>query len=870
MLRPAWSRTVHPARLLLMVTAALLTAFLLPRTAGAEPGIEILQAGWDGAIVQGTWTPVRLKVTGTDRDVRALVEVIPQMEFRTSPLGSATRYPLGSYGQMVSLPAAVTREVTIWYPADQEPATVRLSVDNRVLAEQTLSVKMARPGWPLIAVTADSPGVVRSLRSIELSYQGLPLPLAVSPLEMATIPEDADRLRGISALVVQGNAASQATASQRNAVLSWLRGGGHLLLVGGANAADVARILPEGALPLTFAGSAPVTSTEPLRTWLGRPPNLPPSAPAARFQYSGGELLAGTPAAPLVWRMQVGGGTATILAFDPTLEPLASWEGLPGLLRQTLDVALPNGAEQPGARPPGGFPDPSLRLQDATMLLPSDAHPDWALIGVLLAGFALVVGPGVYVLLRRVQRRGLVWIAVPVAALVFASAIYTWGVESRGRDLIVNAAAYLELGATPEEPARQSVAAAFYGPTYERLSVEVPAEGSVRALGQGQMGPYPLAQQDDGSPSDPPFRVIDGTGRRVDFLSGQYSQRAVMFEREIENAPRGTADITLQQGLLAGTLRNDSAYRLENAAVVIGTSVAKLGTLAPGQSVPVRLEPEANSAAMMFKGQPISQYLFGEQVTDTSGRGGPPPGYYQVPNDAETQRRAQMLDNMLISEMQNYVPGPPSLPLTFVAYTRDLPVVRDLLPEEHPTYELTLLRQPLVLRLDPGPFVMPSGLLPGRLTESSTAFGLGGGGNGTLQWIELRSGSATYGFKPALNNSARIDTLVLRTEQIGATTPLSSGPGQPPGVPVPVPPNLPQPGGPPNFAQGPAEAGVFSVFDWQLSAWASLPAGSEHRLPGDRFAGPGGEVRVRVQSSEIVRFVVPALTLEGRVEAGAR
>ena len=504
------------------------------------------------------------------------------------------------------------------------------------------------------------------------------------------------------------------------------------------------------------------------------------------------------------------------------------------------------------------------------MLLPRDAHPDWALIGVLLAGFALVVGPGVYLLLRRVEQRGLVWVAVPVAALAFSTGIYIWGVETRGRDLIVNAASYVELGATADEPAHQSVAAAFYGPTYERLSIRVPSEGSVRASSQSQMGPY--GQSQENISSDPPFRVIDAGERRVEFYAGQYSQRTVMFERTLENAPRVTADLTLDQGLIVGTLRNDSPYRLENAAVVNGTSVSKLGTLAPGQSVPVRWEPDSNLASA-FKGQPLSQFLFGEDVSDSSNFRGAPPGYLQIPNNPEIQRRAQMLDNMLMSEMQSYTPSPAALPLSFVAYTQDLPVMRDLLTEEHPAYELTLLRQPLQLRLDPGPFVMPAGLLPGVLTESSSAFGLGGGGNGTITWLELRSGTATYSFKPVLQSTAHIDTVVLSTEQIGSTTPLTSGPGGVP-VPAPVPPPFAQPpnspGGPLSFAQQPAEAGVFSAYDWLASTWTPLPAGSVHRLPGSQFAGPNGEVRVRIQSSDVVRFIVPGLTLEGRVDGSAR
>src|SRR5690606_11864650 len=59
-----------------------------PRSAAAEPAIEVLEAGWDGAAVYGTWTPVRLRVTGGDQDARALVEVVVEAQYQSGPQGN--------------------------------------------------------------------------------------------------------------------------------------------------------------------------------------------------------------------------------------------------------------------------------------------------------------------------------------------------------------------------------------------------------------------------------------------------------------------------------------------------------------------------------------------------------------------------------------------------------------------------------------------------------------------------------------------------------------------------------------------------------------------------------------------------------------
>jgi hypothetical protein len=202
-----------------------------------------------------------------------------------------------------------------------------------------------------------------------------------------------------------------------------------------------------------------------------------------------------------------------------------------------------------------------------------------------------------------------------------------------------------------------------------------------------------------------------------------------------------------------------------------------------------------------------------------------------------------------------------SMPLTFLAFTGAPTVDGDLLPGGHPHYQLSLLRQGLELSLKPGPFVMPPGLLPPVMLESSSAFGLSGGGNGNLFWLELRGGSLSYGFRPALPEGARAQALVLTTEQVKE----GSAVGSPP----------PPPGAPPGFigpnaAAGPVDAGVFSIYNWQNAAWDQLPAGSSQRIEGAAYSGPLGEVRVRVTagSADVVRVLSPSLTIEGVVDGG--
>jgi hypothetical protein len=841
----------------LTLLAGLLLVLVRPAPVHAEPTIEVVEAGWDEAGVAGTWTPVRVKLTGDDRDRRVLVEVIAQNRFQTGP-NTFTGYTAGSYGQFVALAAGSARDVTLWFPSQGEPGgRVRMSVDDEVLAESDLSLPMVRPGFPLIGVLAEAAGVARTLRGIELSYQGLPLPLAVTELSPEDIAADPARLQALSAIVVQGNAATQLTDAQREAVLQIVRRGSDLLLAGG----QAARVLPAGTLPVTYSGVATAPVSPALRTWLPNSAEPPQNAPYAAFQAKGGDVIAGSADAPLAWRIQEGLGSITLLGVDPSLEPLASWAGNSDLLRTALAPALPEntgvpgpGMPPPGFVPPPGYvaPDASGRLQTVVGILPREAQTGWPVAGAVLAVFALLVGPVFYILLRRIDRREFLWIAVPAASLAVVAVLYVWGVQGSGRDLVANVATYIEIEGE-NQPARQSVAVSFFGPTHQQLSLALPADLSIRAVGD-QVSPYAPSQPGSSQAADPPFRMIEGGDRLVHFNSGQYGRRTLLFDRVVDDAPRVTAEIALEGGQIAGTLRNDSNVILEDAAVIVGTSLVPIGKLAPGESVPVRLSAPTSQVGPFpgGGGSSLSQALFGKGPAPP----GAPPGYPgSYPTDPELQRRALMLDGMLMSSGPGSAPFGRSIPLTFTAFTRARTVEGSPLPEGHPSYQLTLLRQTLQLSLAPGPFVMPAGMVPGTILEppSQSGYNPGGGGPGGQVWFEVR-GSVTFSFKAPVSGDARVDALVLTTEQMGVG-PLP--PGAPPGYTGK---------GPPGPVE-PAAAGLFSLYDWQRSTWVPLEAGGHRTIPAASYVGPGGEVRIRaaVSGGDSARVVQPTLALEGTV-----
>ncbi len=871
-----------PAIGVLALLLFLVAGLMVPsRVVGSETSLEVLRVGWDGAIVPGTWTPVRVRVTGGDADLNARVEVVMKARYQTGPQSPTVEYPVGAYGQEMALPAGAAKEVTLWAMGDGNPGagmsgSARLLVGREVLAEQKIEFKAAKtPYWPLVGVLADNPSVYRALSQIELPVQGLPVALTAARLAPVDLPTDAERLRAFNALVVQGNAAATANGEQRRAVQEWVVGGGHLLVAGGPEGARAASLLPPTVLPVTFTGVDSAADLSGLAEWAGVREEILASGPVALFSGAGGSVLAGAADHPLAWRVSLGRGTVTVLAADPGLEPLAGWSGAPALLRKALEAALPNSNEnEKMLYIRAQEQDLAARIAGAAEALPPEAFPDWQTVALILGGFALLVGPLGHLLLWRANRRGWVWLVVPTAAVLLSGALYYMGVGQGGRDVLVNVVAHLRLDPDAGQ-AKQSVVAGFYAPTHAELAVQVPGDAPVRAIARNSGPAYGFGGMVPGSvPVEPPFCVIGGRDTRIEFDSGRWAMRSVALSRILgSETGRISAHLGLESGLIKGTIQNDTPYPLEDAAVTVGQNLVKLGSLAPGQSAPVVLDPVV--AANPFGPRwPPSLLLFGRPRGSGSG-GGPAAPYVSVavpagvssvsvrampgvpggmpeqlemPSDPEVQRRSRLLE-----AVNNFSYGPtgPTMPFSFVAFTRAK--VGGELPEAgaHPTYYLTLLEQPLRLDLPPGPFILPPALSPVELTEQTGGFG--GGSSGTISWVQLNGGSATYSFRPPLPPKAKADALVITTQQIGSAA--AMGPARPPH---------------PDAVPGPAEEGIFSVYNWESAAWDPLPAGREQaRLePASPYLGPEDTVKVRVNAGadRVVSIIQPELTVEGRVE----
>jgi len=271
------------------------------------------------------------------------------------------------------------------------------------------------------------------------------LPEELPPLSLA--------YQGLDLVVLHETDLSRASATQREALLSWVDRGGSALLIPGKGRGWFKSLgiqeLLEGREVLTHTVDR-LPNLERAHGALSKAPN--PRTTFEVFQIKGGlerpfSTLTGSGLGDLSERLRFGRvypflqgirrgrGRVFMLAADPSLPPLSTWGGVGGL-KLDLDLRLPPCGAVANSLPQ----EPKQVYVDRSLfkLLDSNERPPSEVVVGILILYLLVVGPLNVLLLRRTGRQpiALAW-SVPLCALGFTILVLLAGFLTKGLGRVV-------------------------------------------------------------------------------------------------------------------------------------------------------------------------------------------------------------------------------------------------------------------------------------------------------------------------------------------------------------------------------------------------------------------------------------------------
>ncbi|MCY9669140.1 hypothetical protein M5X11_30155 [Paenibacillus alginolyticus] len=526
-------------------------------------------------VKQGRWTPVTMTLRNQGADLSGDLVVMVANPNRSKDF---------SYVQHVELPKGSTKVVTMLLPgyaytkSNNTIAFYEKSLKNG--KKKALDGKTYLESFHLPKETLQVGVLARDVDTLNfLSLLGQSgKKLNVLHLKQADIPREALGLDGLDVLALNDFASDTLTGEQVQAILQWTKRGGTLLLAGGAGYPKTAAPFAE-ASPVTYQGTTTVTELPELAK-VGEKELIltqPFTLSQAKLVKGGGSVVTDG-ALPIYARGAYGSGFVTYVAYDLSLNPLASWNGNARVWEQMLSGPLAS-ANAFNLNQMRYGNDPYYELDRALEYFPSLQPPKLAILALVLLLYAIVVGPLLYLILRRLDRREWAWFVIPIVAIMTSIGIFQFGASNRGSTMAQTFHTITLNGSG--SGIKQSTLSVFL-PKGGSMELKFPGKIAVSPFMQGEV--YPSLQLHDRSEL-----VIrqDQEAAIVGFQDIPYASISKLAIDEEKPVQLGMLDYSISE-LSAkeakGQITNNTKKDLTDVSVLVNQSFVKIGSVKAGAS----------------------------------------------------------------------------------------------------------------------------------------------------------------------------------------------------------------------------------------------------------------------------------------------
>jgi hypothetical protein len=408
----------------LMITSLFFTPVIVEAKTSEAENYEIkVSYGIQGKYRAMKYIPITVEVNSLEKDFTGEIEI----RVASSNMGT-----YDAYSKEVSLTKGEISKVVIPVKVleNSSKMTVNIVENGKVLTQKKALVSSGRVTETnmftgILTDDATSLGYVGSVKfNTNRGFDGL---IENVTLDENIIGENSLNIDGLDVIIINNYNMSNLKKEQYAALNSWINKGGTLILGSGANEAKTISGIDKDFLQIKSNGvkEENVTLVED---------NL--KLITSNLEIKDAKIKNGTSEKPLVYSIEKGKGEILITTFDLGLEPLISSKDASEFLSVMLTDAA-NGIfdkNMNGKYMGQGY----YRATELVRSIPINEIVGIKTLIVVFSLYALIIGVVLYIVLKKLNKRDLTWIAVPAISIIFALVIYFIGSSTRVNDVILN------------------------------------------------------------------------------------------------------------------------------------------------------------------------------------------------------------------------------------------------------------------------------------------------------------------------------------------------------------------------------------------------------------------------------------------------
>ena len=372
--------------------------------------------GIDGKYKAQKYMPVTVQINNLEQDFNGEVEV---------RVTSDSNGGYDAYCKEVSASKGENISVTIpvKFLEGNNTGTVCIIENGKVLYEEKLLISSGRisDGNAFTGLLSDDPtalGYLGNITYFDSNYSNTGKMNCVNLTE-DMLDENGLNIDGLDVIIINNYNMANLSDNQYNSLNNWVNSGGTLLIGAGGNESKTINNINKSFLNITSNGTSEQnvkTGSESLNLIL------------SQITLEDSVVTVNSNENELVYSLDRGAGKILITAFDLGLEPFISSNDavimLQDMLKGTFDKIYEGNYQ-------GGYYSASYEVSNLLGNIPVDNTVSTLTLGIVLGVYAILVGIVIYLILKKMEKRDLIWGLIPITAIVFTVMIYFLGSKQK-------------------------------------------------------------------------------------------------------------------------------------------------------------------------------------------------------------------------------------------------------------------------------------------------------------------------------------------------------------------------------------------------------------------------------------------------------
>ncbi|MET0785256.1 MAG: hypothetical protein ABWY25_00935 [Paenisporosarcina sp.] len=577
----------HYIRWSFAISLVFLFSFMTYSEAYAASQLDVkATAGFQNKVKHGQGLPLTLTITNKGDEFSGDL-VIDYSE--SYAVGSAKAYPITiGAGETktinLSLPglsdefvySGTSTQMFYFYEGDWENGKEVSYKGNK-----SVRPNFYGPESNFVLTLSESADRLRPFSSMKLNTMGDQQTIHLAQIKEFEFPTAASSYGIANFIIIDEYVLADLPEDAQQAIIDWIQTGGVVMIGASDNVAAEAGLLSTH-LPLTLSKERKEISKEVLSSFINNKEFKNSISSFVASKNEGARILLQSDNNPLAAVMTVGKGAVIQTSFSLGDEPLSKESNATAFLANIIKKANVGLTTNSGMymNHQGIKEQMTYEIGSINELFPS-FQISTTLMLVIVIIYILLVGPLLYVLLKRKDKREYAWWIIPAVSIIASVSIFAYGAKDRlVRPQIQQVSFY-------EVQKDKSLTGYYVESLLSNRSGNFTFESE---LGTTMVGSKRMNGLSGPTTSVQGMSILEEKANKTQLTVrdvGYWSVSSVLGESTIKDGGKFDIDLTVEKGIVRGTVKNEFPFALKDVSIWSGSKMIKLGNLDPNESIEV-------------------------------------------------------------------------------------------------------------------------------------------------------------------------------------------------------------------------------------------------------------------------------------------